>query len=140
MLILPFIASISLRFFIMHAKMEQAWEPGRGQNAVVNLCYKLVYFNICYQLICFKFSHFTIQHSAVVSWSSWKLIVRLPKLLQRNERSLPSKVTIRELKSKVSSSQDPSQENLWWGTLSGDFPHMKYFQVSFLLGIRIYKT
>lgn len=44
----------------MHAKMEQARELGRGQNAVVNLCYKLVYFNILYQLICLNFSHFNI--------------------------------------------------------------------------------
>lgn len=47
----------------MHAKMEQACELGRGQNAVVNLYYKLVYFNIFYQIICLKFS---LYHSTVL--------------------------------------------------------------------------
>lgn len=62
--------------------------------------------------------------------------MRRPKLFQRNESSSPSKVTIREAKSKVIS----SQENCDRKSLSGDFPHVKYLHVSFRLGIRIYKT
>jgi len=32
-----------------------------GKNAVVNLCYRLFYFNIFYLFMCLKFSHFIVQ-------------------------------------------------------------------------------